>query len=56
MGSDYTPSHRTHVPPHGGLAVQEGIATPVVPDLPHQGNKESGWTNSHYNEEVHPLD
>ena len=33
-----------------------GMTTTVVHDLPHRGDKESGWTDPHYDEEVHPLD
>ena len=30
------------------------MTTTVVHDLPHQGDKESRWTDPHYDEEVHP--
>ena len=56
MGSDHTPCPGIHVPAHGRAVVRVRMTTTVVHDLPHQGNKEGGWTDPHHNEEVHPLE
>ena len=38
---------------HMEVVVRTRMTTTVVHDLPHRGDKEGGWTNSHHDEEVH---